>query len=76
MAKELIHRLYLKVSCDFIKIDPVVNGLIHHKVKSHLRICDHPIVTFGIRVFHLGFSNTYHVDSLDRFRKAVVLSSN
>ena len=30
------------------------------------------MVTFGIREKCIGFSNTYHVDSLDRFRVSVV----
>ena len=53
-------------------IDPVVNGFSPNEVRSHLQICDHLIIAFGKRGFCLGFSNTSHVDSLDRFRKSVV----
>ena len=52
--------------------DPVINGFSPNKVTSNLHICDHPIVTFGIREFCLGVSNTSHVDSLDIFRKSAV----
>ena len=38
----------------------------------HLHIYDNSIITFGIIGFCLGFSNTSHVYSLDRFRKIVV----
>ena len=53
-------------------MDPVVNGFSPNDVSSHLHICDHSIVTFGIRGRCLGFSNTSRVDSLDRFRRTVV----
>ena len=53
-------------------IDTVINGFSLNKVRSHFHICDFSIVTFGIRGLCLGFSNTYHVDGLDRIRKSVV----
>ena len=37
-----------------------------------MQICDTSIVTFGIRGFCLGFSNTYYVDSSDRCIQSVV----
>ena len=49
-----------------------MNGFSPNEVKIHLHICDHSIITFGIRGLCLGFSNTSHVHSLDRFRKIVV----
>ena len=39
---------------------------------SHLYICDNSIVTFGIRKKCIGFSNTSHIDTLEKFRKSVV----
>ena len=36
-----------------------------------MHICDHSIVTFGIREKFIGLSNTSHVDSIDRFRRSV-----
>ena len=54
-----------------MKIDPVINGFSINEVKVHLHICDHSIVTFGIRVLCLGFSNTSNVDNLYRFRTSV-----
>ena len=53
-------------------IDPVINGFISNEVKSHFHIFDHSIITFGIKGFCLGFSNTSNVDSLDTFIKTVV----
>ena len=37
-----------------------------------MHIYNDSIITFGIRGFYLGFSNTSRVDSLDRFRNSVV----
>ena len=48
-----------------------INGFNPNEESSHFHICDHLIVAFGIRK-KLGFSNTSHVDSLDRFRRSVV----
>ena len=61
-----------KVSFGSKIIDPVINGFISRDVSSHLQICDHSIIIFGIRENCLWFSNTSHVDSLDRFRISVV----
>ena len=51
-------------------IDPVIIGFSTNKVKIHLHIRDHSIINFGIRGLCLEFSNTSHVESLDRFRKS------
>ena len=72
VAKKLIYRLYQKFSYASNIIDPDINLFSPHEVISHLHICDHWIVIFGIRDISLGFSNTSHVDSLDRFIKSVV----
>ena len=56
--------------------NPVINGFIPNDVKFHLDIYNHPIVTFGIKGLCLGFSNTSYVDSLDMFRKSVVIRLN
>ena len=61
-----------KVRYASLKIDPVINGFNPNEVKSHFHICDHLIVTFFIRGLCLVFSNTSHVDSLDRYRKSFV----
>ena len=53
-------------------IDTVINGFMHNEASSHLHIYDNPIITFVKNVFYLGSSNTYHVGSLDIFRKVVV----
>ena len=53
-------------------MDPVINGFSPNEVKIHFHICDHSIVTFGIRELCLVFSNTSHIETLDRFRKPVV----
>ena len=50
----------------------IINGFSPNEVKIHLHICGHPVVTFGTRGLCLEFSNTSHVDILDRFRKSVV----
>ena len=51
-------------------INQVINVFNSNEVKSHLKICDHSIITFG-KEFSKDFSNTSHVYSLDIFRKAV-----
>ena len=61
-----------KVSNSSKIIDTVINVFSPNEVTSHLKICDHSIVTFCIRGLCLVFSDTSHVDSLDRFRKSVV----
>ena len=53
-------------------IDLVITRFITNVVRSHFSICDHSIINFVKRGFCFGFSNTSHVDSLDRFRKSVV----
>ena len=53
-------------------IGPVINGFSPNEVRSCFRIRDHSIINFRKRGFCLGFSNTYHVDSLERIRKSVV----
>ena len=53
-------------------IGPVINVFGHYKVRINLIICDHSIITFRKTVLCVGFSNTYHVDSLDIFSKLVV----
>ena len=53
-------------------IDSVINGFIPHELRINLHICDQPIVKFGIRGLCLGFSSTFHIDSLYRFRRPVV----
>ena len=53
-------------------IDTVINVLSPNELRRHFHICDHSIITYRKIGFCLGFSNTFHVDSLDRFRKAVV----
>ena len=66
------YSLSQKVSNDSKIIDPVINVFSPNDVPIHLHICDQSIVTFGIREIYIGFSNTSHVDSLDRFRRSVV----
>ena len=53
-------------------IDIIMKGFSLNKAKGHFHTCDHSIVTFVIIGCCSGFSNTYHVDSLDRFIKLVV----
>ena len=48
------------------------NWFSPNDVSSHLQICDHSIVTFGIIEKSIGFLNTSHVDSLDRLRISIV----
>ena len=61
-----------KVSYASKIIDLVINGFSPNYVSSHLHICYHSIVEILIREKFIGFSNTYCVDSLDRFRRSVV----
>ena len=61
-----------KVSYDSKIIDPIINGFSPNEVRNNFHIYDQSIVTFGIRGLCSGFSNTSHVDSLDRFRKLFV----
>ena len=60
-----------KVSYDSKIIDPVINWFSPNEVRIHFHIYDQSIVTFGIRVLWFGFSDTSHVESLDRFGKLV-----
>ena len=53
-------------------IDPVINGFIPNYESSYLHIFDHSIFTFVIREKCIWFSNTLHVNRLDRFRISVV----
>ena len=64
--------MYQKVIYDSKIIDLVINGFSPNQVRSHLHIYDNSIITFGIRKLFLGFSNTSHIDSLDRLRKSVI----
>ena len=61
-----------KVSYGSKKIDPVMNRFSLNEVTSNLNIYDHSIVTFIIRGFCLGPSNTICVEISDMFRKLVV----
>ena len=61
-----------KVSYALKIIDPVINGFIPNDVSIHFHICDHSIITFGIRECVLWLSNTFHVENLDGFIKLVV----
>ena len=54
-------------------IYPVIDRFITHEVRSHFHICDQSIVKIFIRGILLGFSNTYHVDSLDRFKNQLLI---
>ena len=69
VAKKLIYFLSQKDSYSSKIIYPVLNGFSTNEVISHLHICDHSIITLSIIGFCLGFSNTSHVDILDKFRK-------
>ena len=53
-------------------IDTVTNGFSPSLVIIHLYIFDHSIIAHEKIVSGFGFSNTSHVDSLDRFRKSVI----
>ena len=52
-------------------INPVISRFSPNELRSHLQNCDHSIITFVIIGLCSGFSNTYHVGSLYRFRKSV-----
>ena len=67
--KKIIFRLSQKVSYSTKIIDPVINGFSPNELIINLHVCYHSIVKFGVRGSCLGFSNTSHVDNLDRFRK-------
>ena len=72
VSKILIRGLSQKFSYDFMMIYPVVNGFSTNEVMSYLHIFYHSMITFVKRGFCLGFSDTSHVESLDRLRKSVV----
>ena len=57
-------------------IDPVLNVFMPNEVKIHFRICDNSFVTFVIIGLCLVFSNTSHVDSLDKVKTSVVNKVN
>ena len=67
-----MHCLSQKVSYASMIIDTVISGISPNEEKHYLHNCDIWIINFGKRSLFLGFSNTYHVDSLDRFRKVVI----
>ena len=49
-----------------------MNGFSTNDVTSHLHICDQLIITVSMRGLCLLFSNSFHVDSLYKFRRTVV----
>ena len=53
-------------------IDGIINGFTTNEFIIHLHICDQSIFDLGKIGSCLGFSNTYHVDTLDIFKKSVV----
>ena len=55
VARKLIHRLSQTVSNPSKIIDPVIHEFSPNDVSSILPICDHSIVTFGIREKFIGF---------------------
>ena len=61
-----------KVIYAYKNIDTVIDGFIPHEVRGHFHIYDHSIIKFGIIGFCLGFSNTYNVGILDRYRDSIV----
>ena len=61
-----------KVSYSSKIIDAVINVFSPNYESSNFHICDHSIVTFGIKGKCLDFSDTSHVEILDRFRRSVV----
>ena len=71
VAKKLIYCLSQKVSYASKIIDLVINVFSPNDESISLHKCDHSIVTFFIREDVLDFSNTSHVDILDRFIKSV-----
>ena len=48
-------------------IGPDIIVFSPNEVRSHFQICDHSIMTFRKTGLCLGFSNTFHVYSLERF---------
>ena len=72
VSKKLRLHLPQKVSNASKIIDQVINGFSPNYESSHFHICDNSIVTFLIGETIIGFSNTSHIDSLDRFRRSVV----
>ena len=64
--------MYQKFSYASKRIDLVINVFSPNDISSHLHICEHSIITFGIIEKISGLSNTSHVYSLDRFRRSVV----
>ena len=50
----------------------IINLFSPNYVSNHLHIYDQSIVIFGIRENSLGLSKTYHVESLDMFRRPVI----
>ena len=71
VSKIVINSFSQKVKCSYIVISPVISVFSTNEEINHLHICDHTIITFGKIVFCLGFSNTYHVDSLNSFSRLV-----
>ena len=61
-----------KVDYAYKIFNPVINEFSPNEVRIYLHIFYHSIVTFVIRGLCLGFSDTSHVDSLDRFINSVV----
>ena len=53
-------------------MDQVISRFIPNEKIDHLYICNHSIITFGGGGFFMGFLDTNHVDSLDRFRKFLI----
>ena len=53
-AKGLIDPFYQEVRYASMVIDTIINIFSRNEVKSHLHICDHSIVTIGIRGFCFG----------------------
>ena len=51
----IFYRLCQKVSYAYKIIDQIINGFSPNEVTSHLHICDHLIVTFGIWGLYWGF---------------------
>ena len=53
-------------------VDTVIDRFSTYDESRHLNIYDHSINTFGIGEKCMGFSNTYHVDSSERFIRSIV----
>ena len=62
-SKGIINSLSQKYSYAYMMINTVLNWFITNQVRSHLRVFDHSMVTFGKIGSCLGFSNTSHVES-------------